>query len=246
MSKRLTMKRFSRFTPYFHRLLSDRNRNGGFTLIEMLVVIAIIALIAALLIPAVNGALLRAKRVKDLSNVREIGRFVHVYASENKGFYPPLQVTGKPSDGRAQFWSHRVSRYDSGYDREKERLSDLFRNPLHKGHHYNGDYGANSFVMPYPGQGKARSMDEIENASSVIMVANCAIAGRSGRPSNLPEPVWVLNARAASNNPETETAGRPYPYFKGLFNAVFCDGSASSVRFTDFVEDPEKYLGPAP
>jgi prepilin-type N-terminal cleavage/methylation domain-containing protein len=45
----------------------------GFTLIEMLVVIAILALLASLIVPAVSGALARARMVTSLSNLRQIG-----------------------------------------------------------------------------------------------------------------------------------------------------------------------------
>jgi prepilin-type N-terminal cleavage/methylation domain-containing protein len=49
-----------------------RNENKGFTLIELLVVVAIIGILAALLFPAIQGALLKAKAIKIGSNGRQI------------------------------------------------------------------------------------------------------------------------------------------------------------------------------
>ena len=63
-------------------------RQKGFTLIELLVVISIIAILIALLLPALARAKQLALRIQGASNMRQIGIAMHEYADVYRGQYP--------------------------------------------------------------------------------------------------------------------------------------------------------------
>ena len=73
----------------------------NFTLIELLIVIAIIAILAAILLPALNKARVRATAIECRSWLAQIGKAFHMYADDYRGFFPR---TGFDGSNKAQWY----------------------------------------------------------------------------------------------------------------------------------------------
>jgi prepilin-type N-terminal cleavage/methylation domain-containing protein len=95
----------------FHPRLDRQPR--GFTLVELLVVIGIIALLVSILLPTLNRARESANRTKCLANLRGIGQLVTMYANAYKGKIP-IGYSGSASGSNTAYSeNYWMARYNN-------------------------------------------------------------------------------------------------------------------------------------
>ncbi len=82
---------------------------GGFTLVELLVVVAIIALLISILLPALNNAREVAKQVVCASNLKQIGVMFSTYVAESTGIYPRKWVGTNFWNAGSEMWYESIS-----------------------------------------------------------------------------------------------------------------------------------------
>jgi prepilin-type N-terminal cleavage/methylation domain-containing protein len=98
----------------------SRRRNAGFTLVELLVVIGIIALLISILLPALNNARRSANQTKCMASLKQIGNSLLLYAADNRGYWPSARdrlagsTGGAPQPGGIadhHSWTDLLARY---------------------------------------------------------------------------------------------------------------------------------------
>lgn len=90
-----------------------------FTLIELLIVIAIVAILAALLLPSLNRARIMGHSAACTSNLKQIGVAMNGYSADNQDYFVP--ATQNTADDMQLYWISAIGRYLAGSHRPEYR-----------------------------------------------------------------------------------------------------------------------------
>lgn len=135
----------------------------GFTLVELLVVIGIIAVLIAMLLPALAKARAQGLAIVCASNMRQAGIALRMYQSEFKG-YLPLAVSDQ------LVWQHRLVKYIGG-DRpyEKIRCAAI---EIEMNGTSTLSFGLNVVLVQFNSTTLYKRTDKLRNPAKIILVAD--------------------------------------------------------------------------
>jgi prepilin-type N-terminal cleavage/methylation domain-containing protein/prepilin-type processing-associated H-X9-DG protein len=117
---------------------------GAFTLVEMMVVVAVIAILASLLLPAIAKSKSKALRIKCVSNLRQVGQAFILYADDHKGQLTPLNSGGPWGStivphNPTNWWYQILT--DGHYMPETNDVHGIWRCPEARGDDLNSPFG---------------------------------------------------------------------------------------------------------
>ncbi|MGZ0655474.1 prepilin-type N-terminal cleavage/methylation domain-containing protein [Coraliomargarita sp. W4R53] len=195
---------------------------AAFTLIELLTVIAVIAILAAILIPAVGVARDRANSSKSVSNLRQIGNAVALFTNQSKGIFPLLNRKFTDVDSVSQyFWAQALEEEVLEWDRTKSGKHPMFDDPTAQKSHGISDYGGSTYIFLDANPNNTNRSTAGFNVNSLLnpaqtLVVCTAYAENTGNAS------WYIQGNfATGSNPTNIPEARLNDEQVGV---VFADG----------------------
>lgn len=200
----------------------------AFTLIDLLVVISIIALLIAIILPAIAQARETAKAIVCMSNVRQVGLGFHMYATNYDDALPPFSegkpgqftmasggTSSDPRRGGGKLWYEMLAEQDSSlYGADPDITSHvdfnqgMWRCPSISEQQlsgsgvavWGGGYGANNRLMRY-GSGTGSWTGETPRLSAIRRTTELFLVGDTGRPIGTGEKLYTPWARTFGSTP---------------------------------------------
>ena len=193
----------------------------AFTLIEMLVVIAIIAVLVALLFPAMSGMQERGKVTQEMNNLRQVGLGTQMYLNDNdNNFFPAASTTS---------WMLLLNPKYVGAWKVFQSPFDI-RTASQSATDAPVSYGLNSNAL-------GLLAEKVTNPSGFIAYAPAQSGGTTttfqGKPTSAAPGITVL--KDTSNVGGTATGGTHAN--RKRINAVFSDWHVETLTWTTFVND---------
>lgn len=225
----------------------------AFTLFELMVATAIVALLVALIFPALRSTQTRAKQIKSLANLHAIGVGLGLYMAENQNTFP----ASCNSTFTGGFWTESlapflpppitITKFDTGI---KFQISPVFVDPLlpNNRHHPNGDYGANSDIF-YGPTGWPITTTPVSAAALGGRLSKVVAVMTAEDATSLTPPCgsWFINRKGTvTTAPQGWTGSRPGTRGTDSYLCLFADLHTEIIQKDDFQQRRGDLLSLAP
>lgn len=228
--------------PHPRRLGNEAEFFGAFTLVELLVVIAVIAILAALLLPVLGKSKLKAASLTCGNNLKQLGTAWHLYADDHNDVL--VNNHGVPETlARRQNWVNNVQDWEASDD--NTNLALLTEAKL-------GSYASRATrIYKCPSD-----VEPAPNGPHIRSMSMNAMVGNTGELTNQFNPTYLQFLKATSFNntagifvfldenadtlndgffvnrlDENTWGNLPGSYHNGAVNLVFADGHLESHRW---------------
>ncbi|HYF47838.1 MAG TPA: prepilin-type N-terminal cleavage/methylation domain-containing protein [Planctomycetota bacterium] len=216
----------------------------GFTLVELLVVVAIIGALIGLLVPVLGNARAAAKRTQCLSNLRQIYLATETYINNNFGYYPPAYFS-RTIDGKLHRFEWDYTKVGSnvlpGIIFQGQHVDKVLQCPCYvRPMGWSGDpYCGYNYNTSYVGHGEGEAIPYPISTNDIVKAGSVALFG-DGEYADGPNKFM----RAPLPNPGDATFSGRYAGTQGfrhggMTNVIFADGHAESFS-KPCVDVPDK------
>ncbi len=238
-----------------------RRRRNGFTLTEIIVVVAIIALLATLIMPTFNSIVTRSRQTQSLSNMRSITMAMITYASDHEMSVPSDDGSPRPPTWDVQILPYMGFDFASSFDNSRREVTQsdgtplslisIYRCPLDTRKAGNGtfprSYGVSgvaiaptdSWLGGVPGRktGEGMRFNLIKDLSRFVLLCRTPLDWENSTN------VVGQGAMLATNGPNPSSPKDPdWKVFGGKTPYAFADGHTALLTPTEAKEvDPRKW-----